>query len=145
MLLQSSCGQYFKSLSFCLFLSCATAPWITMANAQSNSPVVAAQVFKIPMHFMNNAGQTDPRVDFISRGPGYTLFLTPTQAVFSLFSTKDTNEPQKRRSSRHPRSRIVEQTDLQMNLLGANPHAVPEAGDPLPGTVNFLIGNNPEH
>jgi hypothetical protein len=39
---------------------------------------------RLPMSFELNKGQVDPRVKFISRGPGYTLFLTPTEAVFSL-------------------------------------------------------------
>ena len=31
---------------------------------------------RLPMAFEANAGQTDERVDFLSRGKGYTLFLT---------------------------------------------------------------------
>ena len=36
------------------------------------------------MSFEANRGQTDKQVQFISRGPGYALFITPTEAVFSL-------------------------------------------------------------
>jgi len=39
---------------------------------------------------------------------------------------------------------MVEQTHLQMNLVGANPHAVLEAVDQLPGAVNFFVGNREE-
>ena len=39
---------------------------------------------RLPLTFEPNRGQTDPRVAFVARGPGYTLFLTPTEAVFSL-------------------------------------------------------------
>ena len=142
----SSCCRYFKGLAFYLFLACATTPWMTKANApsESNPPMIPAEVFKLPMNFMKNAGQTDPCVDFISRGPGYTLFLTPTQAVFSLSST-DTSEHRQGRSSRHPRARTVAQTDVQMNLIGANPYAMLEAVDPLPGTANYFVGNNPRN
>jgi uncharacterized repeat protein (TIGR01451 family) len=143
---QFSCRDYFNRLVSCLFLACATIPWVTEANtpSQSNTPMIAAQLFNIPMHFVKNKGQTDSGVDFISRGPGYTLFLTPTQAVFALSSTRETMEHQERRRSRDPHDRMVEQTHLQMNLMGANPHAVLESIDPLPGTVNYIIGNNPE-
>jgi hypothetical protein len=45
---------------------------------------VAAQYGKLPLNFEANRGQTDPAVRFLSRGPGYALFITPTEAVFSL-------------------------------------------------------------
>ena len=34
---------------------------------------------KIPLSFEANRGQTDARVQFLSRGSGYALFLTPGQ------------------------------------------------------------------
>ena len=39
---------------------------------------------KLPLAFEVNQGQTDSQVKFLSRGRGYTLFLTPTEAVFVL-------------------------------------------------------------
>jgi hypothetical protein len=36
---------------------------------------------KLPLSFEANMGQTDNRVQFLSRGPGYTLFLTSGDAV----------------------------------------------------------------
>ena len=39
---------------------------------------------KLPLSFEANRGQTDGQVKFLSRGGGYTLFLTPDQAVLSL-------------------------------------------------------------
>src|SRR5687768_4838774 len=44
---------------------------------------------RLPLAFEANAGQTDARVRFIARGPGYTLFLTTDEAVLSLRSTAD--------------------------------------------------------
>ena len=41
---------------------------------------------KLPLGFETNQGQADPRVDFLSRGRGYTLFLTGDEAVLSLQS-----------------------------------------------------------
>src|SRR5262249_53994467 len=37
-----------------------------------------------PLHFEENVGQTGSDVRFLSRGPGYTLFLTHSEAVFVL-------------------------------------------------------------
>src|SRR6185369_2828863 len=41
-------------------------------------------VGRTPMAFEENAGQTDARVKFLSRGQGYSLFLTPDEAVMTL-------------------------------------------------------------
>lgn len=37
-----------------------------------------------PLSFERNDGQTDAHVKYISHGAGYTLFLTPTEAVLTL-------------------------------------------------------------
>src|SRR5437588_11008886 len=37
-----------------------------------------------PMVFEPNLGQTDPQARFLSRGPGYALFLTANDAVLRL-------------------------------------------------------------
>lgn len=39
---------------------------------------------KLPLSFEANEGQTDPQVKFLARGSGYSLFLTPTEAVLTL-------------------------------------------------------------
>lgn len=64
---------------------------LTGISAQANIALepadpaqVAAQYGKLPMSFEANRGQTDTEVRFLSRGPGYALFITPTEAVFSL-------------------------------------------------------------
>ena len=67
------------------------------------SPAVVQHFGKIPLSFEKNVGQTDSRVKFLSRGNGYSLFLTPKEAVFSL--------KQKDKKSGNT---------LRMQLLGAN-------------------------
>jgi hypothetical protein len=39
---------------------------------------------RLPLSFEANHGQTDSQVKFLSRGRGYTLFLTGNEAVLSL-------------------------------------------------------------
>jgi uncharacterized protein (TIGR03437 family) len=46
--------------------------------------LVAAVSPPFPLTFEPNQGQTDARVRFQARGPGYTLFLTPREAVLRL-------------------------------------------------------------
>jgi hypothetical protein len=101
---------------------------------------------KLPLSFEANQGQTDGRVKFLSRGRGYTVFLTSSEAVFVF--TRD-EVPAKRAGSRllvrdsmHPGQ--VTQTVVRMKLLGAvsNPHLT--GRKELPGKVNYFIGNDPK-
>ncbi len=61
---------------------------IVLDKNQFQSTQVKAQVFetygKIPIHFEPNQGQADDEVKFLSRGSGYTLFLSANEAVLSL-------------------------------------------------------------
>jgi hypothetical protein len=58
------------------------------AAKQVSKAQVAAAYGSLPLSFEANQGQTDPQVKFLSRGRGYTLFLTGNEAVLSLRSQK---------------------------------------------------------
>ena len=45
---------------------------------------LAANYGSVPLHFEANAGQADAQVKFLSRGSGYSLFLTSDEAVLAL-------------------------------------------------------------
>nr|MCH9663983.1 hypothetical protein [Gammaproteobacteria bacterium] len=47
-------------------------------------PSGVATALQPPMQFEPNLGQTDPQVQFMARGVGYTVFLTPSEAVLVL-------------------------------------------------------------
>jgi len=93
----------------------------------------------LPLSFEANTGPIDARVNFISRGPGYTLYLTPTEAVLTLHKGADRPSPTElRRDESTPAADVV-----RMTLLDGNPRAPAAAMEPLPGTVNYFIGNDP--
>jgi len=97
-------------------------------------------IASVPLFFEANQGQADPRVRFLSRSSGYTLFLTPEETVLvesaALPSAGNTSGGS-RDSKPSPRG------VLRMKLLGAN-RAQEFAGiGELPGKVNYLIGNHP--
>lgn len=51
----------------------------------------------LPLSFEVNQGQTDSQVDFLSRGDGFSLFLTSTEAVLVLNkSSNQSTEARKR-------------------------------------------------
>jgi len=59
-----------------------TASLVRQPDRSKRIPAVAYG--KVPLSFEANQGQTDPRVEFISRGSGYSLFLTSNEAVLTL-------------------------------------------------------------
>src|SRR5256884_9504347 len=54
------------------------------SSAEPTQARLAESYGKLPLSFEANRGQTDPRVKFLSRGSGYTLFLTSDEAVLAL-------------------------------------------------------------
>jgi hypothetical protein len=124
---------------------CLGVALAALAMAQPNNADSAAQTAaknrlsqaygKLPLSFQANRGQTDSRVDFIARGSGYSLFLSPSEAVLSL-SPSVKKERSSTDSTRKP-------AVVRMTLVDANPNARVAATEALPGTVNYLLGNDP--
>jgi hypothetical protein len=129
------------------------------AAADSNNrpkDVTAAQAAasnaygKLPLSFEANQGQTDKQVKFLSRGPGYALFLTPTETVLSL---KNSRSQPARRDSLLPVSREQKGTAsrttvpraavLRIRLDHANSNPEVSGIDELAGKSNYFIGKDP--
>jgi hypothetical protein len=87
-----------------------------------------------PLDFEINQGQTDPRVAFLSRGSGYTLFLTADGAVMRLAPP---------RPGRHNAAPAGRAAVVMMTWLGASPRPVIEGLDPLEAKSHYFIGNDP--
>ena len=64
-------------------------------SAEATQARLAESYGNIPLSFEANRGQTDSQVKFLSRGSGYTLFLTGDEAVLSLRSQKPEARSQK--------------------------------------------------
>ena len=115
----------------------------TAAEPNSTSSVagqrIAANYGKIPLSFEANKGQTDPSVQFLSRGSGYSLFLTQGEVVLNLERQQATTPAQ----GRKPKPAPVD--TLRMRLVAANPNAAVTGTDPQPGVVSYFIGNNPKN
>jgi alpha-tubulin suppressor-like RCC1 family protein len=127
---------------------------------------------KLPLSFEANEGQTAPSVQFLSRGPGYTLFLAGGTTVLSLqkpvsqakfgadpFTSPDRNsftagtllapplfltEPGMSLAGFIANVQSPAAGDvIQMKLVGANLHARASGLNPLPGRTNYLTGRDP--
>jgi Beta-propeller repeat len=87
-----------------------------------------------PVGFEVNQGQTDPEVKYLARGPGYTLFLTSNAAVWSLRSGSAAANGRKAGAN----------TELRMQIAGADSHASIAGADRLKGVSNYYIGDDPD-
>lgn len=128
---------------------------------------------RLPPSFEVNRGQTDPRVSFLARGSGYTLFLTATGATLALAQPQaqtahgtaqlSGSDHLGQRSGATRGAAILPRLHLPVNLdplrglaaphvteqvvqlryVGANPHPRTVGVDKLPGVVNYFIGKDP--
>lgn len=80
---------------------------------------------RLPLAFELNQGQAATEVNYLARGRGYGLYLTPTQAVLSL------------RADASSAGAV-----LRMKIAGANDSARPTGADMLPSVSNYFIGND---
>ncbi len=95
--------------------------------------------------FEANQGQIDSNVKFLSRGVGYSLFLTQGEAVVVLRTptvdpVAQTAGPPFRNSAPDALSFV----ELRMGFAGANRAPRIVGAQQLPGKVNYFIGNDPQ-
>jgi photosystem II stability/assembly factor-like uncharacterized protein len=119
-------------------------------QSDPSKPLRLAETYrKLPLSFEANHGQTTDQVKFLSRGHGYTLFLTPTEAVLNLRKVEHSRQYGERSAvspshlSQKNHSAIAE-TILRMKLRGANSEVQIIGLEELPGKSNYFIGNNPD-
>src|SRR5262249_50615272 len=88
------------------------------APAATRAPA-ADLLSRLALRFEANEGQADPRVRFLARTSGYTVFLTADEMILA----------------RHADA-------VRLSFRGANPRARLVPVDRLPGETNVLIGSD---
>lgn len=115
--------------------------------AASSAPDGQARASKtygsLPLSFELNQGQTDRRVTFLSRGSGYTFFLTATEAVMAFVqpAPRENRDEDSRGANRGASGR---RSVVRMRLEGSNPAPRVEGLDELPGKSNYFAGDDPQ-
>ena len=130
---------------------------LTAVPKASRKPDIRGKYGDLPLSFEANKGQTDPSVQFISHGSGYTLFLRQTDAVLALQSQSQTDVVQQKKDTKRklfeasklyrgtPRARKAKKTkSVRVTMEGANLNASVQPLDELPGKSNYFIGNDPK-
>jgi hypothetical protein len=115
--------------------------------ATANRASISANYGKLPLSFEANQGQTNAQVRFLSRGSGYSLFLTDSEAVLVL-RKPDKQGTQKTSGLLHDKPAELRaakfNTDVvRMRLEGAVRSPRVSGEDELPGTANYFIGSDP--
>ena len=148
-------GQIFTYLASILLLIMASLVptatlWADTMEEVAPSPLSIATVQstygKLPFSFEANHGQWDSSVQFVTRRPGHTLFLTPSTAVLTLRAGKGKAERGAENITQYKSLRSpspISHSVVRMSFAGADPQAEVVGLDPLPGIVNYFIGDDP--
>lgn len=113
--------------------------------------VQTANLAPLPLSFVPNEGQTDPLVQFETRGLGGTLFFTPGEVMLALPNRagEETAEllslPQtiNRQSSVETSPSLLPPTIVRLQFEGTNPAPAITGVESQAGQVNYFAGNEP--
>ncbi|MFM1769082.1 MAG: hypothetical protein RJA22_1611 [Verrucomicrobiota bacterium] len=131
----------------CLLFLGASMGSATGAGGQA---IHAAEVLRnfgqVPLRFEENGGQSHPEARFLSRGRGYTLFLTGTEAILALRERSSpprepAGNPLRRNRGAKPANPHQVQNLLRIVPVGANPNPRLAGENLLPGETSYFQGN----
>ena len=105
-----------------------------LLSGASSGATLVPRYGQIPLSFEANVGQTAEPVQFLSRGSGYTLFLTNDGATLSLLPP---------RAPGASPSQTAAGNVIQMQLSGASANPTLVGVGQQSGKSNYLIGNDP--
>jgi len=129
---------FYRMLPFTLLASFAL-PAAAVTDAR-----VSESYGKLPLQFEANRGQTYKDVRFLSRGPGYNLYMTASEAVLVLSKPNADARRHVRSTQSGPGAKAQEKSvALRMSLVGAAPKPVVSGREELPGKANYFIGKDP--
>lgn len=115
----------------------------TLSDLQTQA-LVNQTYGRLPLSFEANQGQADSEVKFLSRGSGYGLYLTSTEAVLTFQSTRPRGQVANKTFQRAPSPIDSSQSVvLRARLVGAHPPRQVEGLRQLPGKSNYILGNDP--
>lgn len=99
---------------------------------------------RIALGFEANRGQADTRVEFLSRGHGYSVFLSDGEATVLLQRAGHLSVPSPPNSQTPGTSNPIQTTVLTFKLIGSKSGIHGIATDELPGKSNYFYGNDPK-
>jgi hypothetical protein len=104
---------------------------------------------KLPLYFVENRGQEDPRIAFFVPGRETTLYLTSQGLTFVLSGSapplKDARVQKVsfspgRGAAKGEEIRSMGRWVVKLDFVGANPEVKPEGRDPMPAVISYFKG-----
>jgi Bacterial Ig-like domain (group 3)/Beta-propeller repeat len=124
--IRSHCGKALLAVFVGALANGTSSNALAAESTASTAP--RAAIAGLPLNFERNLGQAPEGVQYLAHGPAYAIAITEEGAQLSL--------GQGARASESPQV-------VRLRVHGANHASIPTAEDPLPGRVNYYIGNDP--
>jgi hypothetical protein len=119
------------SLAVLALGAAATVRTARSPELPSATHAVKGAFLQRPLSFEENRGQAGRQARFVSRGPGFTLALSPTQALISVAQGGREATPARRAS-------------IRLRLENANRTPRLAGVEKQRGIVNYFLGNDPK-
>src|SRR5262245_39019589 len=105
---------------------------------------VVKHLGSLPLAFVENRGQTDPRVRFSARCDGMTTYFTDTAFVMQLVRhERVAHSDPERELARRSEDGSLKGANVFFTFEGASPAVSLEGRDELPGRYNYFRGTDP--
>ncbi len=122
----------------------AAHPGLNQAGAASASRLKEAAT-KLPLYFIENRGQADPRVAYYVQGSDTSVYFTRAGITFALTSpAKSEASAAAALAAEGGRARTAsarERWAVKLDFVGANPDAKPAGGDRTSAVVSYFKGD----
>src|SRR5262249_23354674 len=129
-----------------LTMAIGSAPVPSAPSPQPDKARLLTTYAKLPLSFEANQGQAAASVKFLARGRGYSLALSPSEAVLLLAQPASQGaDPQQLGQGQESPAAQAHGSTLRMTMVDAQPAPSLTGEGALPGTVNYFIGNDPQH
>lgn len=110
-------------------------PVQTERGPSADKKKVMAAFKRMPLTFQENRGQADKSVRFLTRGAGYTFWMSPTSTTLALAKVGG-HSADARAGQKLPAS------VMRMHMVGANPKAKIRGVGGARGRTNYLVGRD---
>ena len=119
--------------------------WPTMAESQDQSASrVLTPFLKTPLSFEPNVGQVGAQVHYLSRGPGYGVFFTPTETLLVVQRPGSPSQPDRLAVPAATPPAPIDEATLRLRFVGNEVTTPKPIGlHQLPGQSHYFLGNDP--
>lgn len=138
----SGSGILTKVLFVLFSVSCLT-DFTTGAEARADKDPILEPCGRLPLYFVENRGQMDPRVRFYVKTPGQTLYFTENSIVFDLLRRRDMNGKNRAKGAPlQPTDLRKERLVFNMAFENARTDVCIEGTEREDARIHYFVGND---